>query len=151
MKGNKHVKPNKTLQSPGSPPYLTYEQDAFQRCQQDLCRYWWFTQTIGCTAAEQSCSVTFLPSQPSVRIRITPRSSLVSQNKNLEKKLRPFQNDECKAKASQLDYLGIFVSWIRLEVVAQNYSFMAAIHRQQDFTIVQHSNDFQRNYFIHKT
>lgn len=55
-----------------------HEQEVIQRCQQDLYRYGWFTQTIGCTAAEQSCSVTFLSSQPSVRTRLMPRSLLVS-------------------------------------------------------------------------
>lgn len=55
-----------------------HEQEVIQRCQQDLYRYGWFTQTIGCTATEQSCSVTFLSSQPSVRTRLMPRSLLVS-------------------------------------------------------------------------
>lgn len=47
------------------------------------------------------------------------------------KRAQVMQRDEHEAKASQLDNLGIFVSWIGMDLVAQNCFFTAV--RQQDF------------------
>lgn len=124
MKGNKYVKLNKSPQSPSSLLYLTMSRRLFRDASRISAGMDGLLRPLD--AQQQNSPVQLHFSLPAISENQTYAQKFTGLLKEkLGKQLRPFQKDECEAKASQLDYTGIFVTWIRLEVVAQNYLFMA--------------------------